>query len=133
MYASLDRKGFARGETIEVHVFIDNDTTAKVTPRVSLHQIQIFMCGTRHKTIDLPVTGEDDTKAEEEIRGQEVEPKSKSEQTLKVYVQDRDALSIKSSLISVKYFVHVTLDIPFCADMKIDLPVVLTKQNVIGL
>src|SRR5699024_6322320 len=64
MHASIGRKGFAPGETITVHVSVDNKTNTKVTPRISLHQVQIYMCGSRHKTIETimsedPVVGEE--------------------------------------------------------------------------
>ena len=37
-------------------------------------------------------------------------------------------LSIKSDLITLKYFVHVTLDIPFATDIHVNLPVIVTSR-----
>jgi hypothetical protein len=49
MHATIGRKGFAPGESITVHVSVDNKSGAKLVPRISLHQVQIYMCGARHK------------------------------------------------------------------------------------
>ena len=103
MHASLGRKGFAPGEIITVHVAVDNKTGTKVIPRVSLHQVQIFMCGARHKTIET-------TMSEEPIVGKEVQAHTNVEELLDVKIPSDESLTIKSSVITVKYFVHVTLD-----------------------
>src|SRR5699024_4752950 len=124
MHASIGRKGFAPGETITVHVAVDNKTTAKVTPRISLHQVQIYMCGSRHKTIDT-------TMSEEPIVSKEIEPHTSVEELLKWKINSKDPLSIKSSIITVKYYVHVTLAIPHSFDLHINLPVVVTSRKVI--
>ena len=128
MNASIDRKGFARGELVSVSVTVDNQTNATVIPRLSLHQIQIFMCNNRHKTVDTIISGIDP------ISGQAIGPSSKMDQLIDVEIPELDeALSIKSSLITVKYFVNVVLDIPQAFNLQLDLPIVLTKQAVIGL
>ena len=126
MHASLDRKGFARGETIRVHVSVDNASKAAVTPKVSLRQVQIFMSDKRHKTVNNVVSGKDP------IQGKEVAANSKLDQTIGVPIGECETLSTKSSLITVKYFVDVTLDIPQSFDLHIELPVVLTKHIDIG-
>ena len=124
MHASIGRKGFAPGETISVHVSVDNKTSAKLIPRVSLHQTQIYMCGSRHKTIET-------TLSNDPINGTEIEPHSEAVEVLHVKVPSDESLTIKSSVITVKYFVHVTLDIPHSFDLHINLPVVLTSARVI--
>jgi len=124
LHASIDRKGYAPGETISVHVSVNNGTTARLIPRVSLHQVQIYMCGHRHKTIESVMS-------QEPITGAEIEPHNQSEERLKVAIPTNEALSIKSSVITVKYFVHVTLDIPHSFDLHVNLPVVLTAKAVI--
>jgi len=45
MQATLDRKGFCRGEPMKVNLTIDNNSTATVKPRVSFYQTQIYMTG----------------------------------------------------------------------------------------
>ena len=45
MQATLDRKGFFRGEPVRVNLSIDNNSTATVKPRVSFYQTQIYMTG----------------------------------------------------------------------------------------
>jgi hypothetical protein len=34
-----------------IHICIQNGANVQVTPRVTLRQVQIFMCGTRHKVM----------------------------------------------------------------------------------
>src|SRR5699024_8598323 len=113
---SICRKGFAPGQTISVHVAVDNKTSAKVTPRILLHQVQIFMCDSRHKTIET-------TMPDEPIVGKEIEPHSYTEEMIDVKIPSDESLTIKSTVITVKYYVHVTLDIPHSFDLHINLPV----------
>jgi len=124
MHASIGRKGFAPGETIAVHVSVDNKTSTKLIPRVSLHQTQIYMCGARHKTIET-------TLSNDPIQGTEIEPHSEAVEVLHVKVPADESLTIKSSVITVKYFVHFTLDIPHSFDLHINLPIILTSSRVI--
>src|SRR5699024_1957942 len=95
MNASLGRKGFYPGEKITVHLTVDNRTSTKVTPRVSLHQVQIFMCGSRHKTIETALS-------EDPIVGKEVEAHTNAEELLEVTIPPNESLTIKSSVITVK-------------------------------
>jgi len=124
MHASIGRKGFLPGEKITVHVNIDNKTNTNVTPQVSLHQVQVYMCGLRHKTIE-------STNPHEPVIGAQIGPHSKGEEVLDITIPSNESLSIKSSAITVKYFVRVTLDIPHSFDLYINLPVVLTAQKII--
>ena len=124
VHASLARKGFAQSETITVHVNVDNKLNVKVTPRVSLHQVQIFSCGQRHKSIENRFPAET-------IKGADIEPHTKSEQLLDLQVPEEENLSIKSPIISVKYFIEVTLDIPHSLDLHVNLSVVITSKRVI--
>lgn len=124
MHASIGRKGFAPGEKITVHLGIDNRTNTKVTPRLNLYQVQIYMSGVRHKTIESILT-------EEPVVGPEIEPHKEEEALLVVKIPSDEALSIKSSVITVKYFVHVTLGIPHSFDLHVNLPIVVTSRRVI--
>jgi len=124
MHASIDRKGFAPGETISVHVNVDNKTNAQVVPKVELHQVQIYMSGLRHKTIESTIT-------EEPTTGVEIEPHTNNEEVLELTIPTDQTLSIKSSLVTVKYFVRVVLFIPHSLDLHINLPVVVTSQSVV--
>lgn len=124
MHASLGRKGFYPGETITVHVSVKNGTkSAVVTPRVTLHQVQIFMCGSRHKTIETTIG--------EATLGTAVQPGGDVEELLSLVVPADESLTIKSSVISVKYFVHCTLDIPLSIDLHTNLSVIITSRDVI--
>lgn len=122
--ASINRKGFAPGETIDVHVGVNNKTSAKLVPRITLYQVQIYMCGTRHKTIET-------TLGQDPVVGAEVTANTEVTQVLSIGIPKDESLTIKSSVITVKYYVHVTLDIPQAFDLHINLPIVLTSQRVL--
>lgn len=124
MHATVARKGWAPGETINVHVTVNNNCQAKVCPRVSLYQVQIYMCGTRHKTIQNILN-------DEPVVGQLVESGKESTQILSLKVPKDESLTIKSSVITVKYFLHVTLDIPHSLDLHLNLPIILSSTKVI--
>src|SRR5699024_1485775 len=101
-----------------------NATNVAVTPRVSLHQVQIFTCGSRHKAI------ENRFPADDSIVGVEVAPGAKkNEQLLAVPIPEAENLTIKSIHISVKYFVEVALAIPHSPDLHVNLPVVITSKD----
>jgi len=124
LHASIGRKGFAPGETITVHVHIDNKTNAKVKPRMSLHQVQIYMCGMRHKTLE-------SSNPDGVVEGTEIAAHSQGDEVLDVTIPPNEALSIKSSVITVKYFIRVDLDIPHSFDLHLNLPIVLTSKRTI--
>ncbi|CAG2176923.1 unnamed protein product [Oppiella nova] len=56
MCASVVRKGFESGHPTEVDCFIWNESSLDVTPRVTLYQTQVYMCGERHKAVDVALT-----------------------------------------------------------------------------
>ncbi|KAJ6223306.1 hypothetical protein RDWZM_001851 [Blomia tropicalis] len=118
--------GFAPGESIAVHIWVENHTSAKLVPRISLHQTQIYMCGARHKTIETTLNNDPTV-------GTEINPNSDADEILHVHVPSDESLTIKSSVITVKYFVHVTLDIPHSFDLHINLPVVITSARVVEM
>ena len=126
MHATIGRKGFAPGESIAVHIWVENHTSAKLVPRISLHQTQIYMCGARHKTIETTLNNDPTV-------GTEINPHSDADEILHVHVPSDESLTIKSSVITVKYFVHVTLDIPHSFDLHINLPVVITSARVVEM
>jgi hypothetical protein len=61
--------------------------------------------------------------------GQSIEGESEAAQQVSILIPADESLSIKSSLITVKYFIHITLDIPHSLDLHINLPVVLTSHQ----
>ena len=67
----------------------------------------------------------------EPVVGARVESQSNSEQTLSIDLPEEVSLSIKTELIAVKYFIHVTLDIPHAFDIHVNLPFVVTTQLAI--
>lgn len=125
LHASIARKGFAQGESITVHLVVDNETNASVTPMVSLHQVQIYTCGERHKAVE-------NRFPPEAIKGTEIAANvKKNQQLITVPIPEEENLTIKSAMISVKYFVEVALDIPHSVDLRVNLPVVLTSKAFI--
>ena len=97
-----------------------NDSTADVRPRASVQQIQIFMCGERHKTVESLVT--------EYVKGERVEYERHDVTIIRLRIPDTLPLSMKTSHISVKYFIHITLDIPHAVDLHLNLPIIITNQ-----
>jgi hypothetical protein len=95
-------------------------TSVGVIPRATLYQTQIFMSGERHKTVENSLT--------EAVIGTAVEAGANASETIFVLTPEDISLSIKSSIITIKYFIHVTLDIPHSIDLHINLPVVITNK-----
>lgn len=109
------------GEIIKLKTIIKNTTTLKVQPRATLYQTQIFMSGDRHRTLEL-VLGEPQY-------GSEIDPCEVLESTIDLPIPQRAQLTMKSTIITIKYFVHVTLDIPHNIDIHINLPIVVTNKR----
>lgn len=100
---------------------IDNCSSANVKPRATFYQTQIYMTGERHKTVENSLT--------EAIEGDEVAAHTLVDGgTLTVPIPVNIPLSIKSELITLKYFLHVTLDIPLATDIHVNLPVIITSR-----
>ncbi|CAG2166465.1 unnamed protein product [Oppiella nova] len=56
MHASVVRKGFESGHPLEVDCFIWNESSLDVKPRVTLYQTKVYICGERHKAVDVALT-----------------------------------------------------------------------------
>ncbi|CAG2168308.1 unnamed protein product [Oppiella nova] len=56
MHASVAKKGFESGHPIEVDCFIWNESTLDVTPRLTLYQTRVYMCGERHRGVVVALT-----------------------------------------------------------------------------
>jgi len=95
-----------------------------VTPRATFYQTQIFMSGETHKTIETSLT--------EPITGSIVNPEHKEEEIISIIIPEDVPLSMKTHIITVKYFVHVTLDIPHTVDLHINLPIVITNEYALN-
>lgn len=98
-------------------------STLKVQPRAALYQTQIFMSGDRHRTLEIVLV--------EPINGSEVDPTEVIEDIIEIPIPTRAQLTMKSPIITIKYFVHVTLDIPHNIDIHINLPIVVTNKVAI--
>jgi len=126
MYASLPRKGFSSDETVLVYVHIDNQTNTRVTPRVTLHQVQTYTCENHQKTVEKDLS-------KEPVFGAEIAANANTGEHIFVKLPIfGKLLSIRSNLISVKYFLRVTLDIPHSVDLIINLPIVLIPKKVLA-
>ena len=78
------------------------------------------MCGERHKVVEIPLT--------DPIVGKKVDKNTNFTETLFIPTPKEMSLTIKSALISVKYCVHVTLDIPHAFDIHVNIPLVITNM-----
>ena len=100
---------------------VDNESTVDVTPRASLHQTQVYMCGERHKEVVIT----------ESIVGKTVHKKTNITEIIIIPLPEDLPLSTKSGLISVMYFIHVTLDIPHAIDLHVILPIVIANKSAL--
>ncbi|CAG2114742.1 unnamed protein product [Medioppia subpectinata] len=123
--ANVVKKGFTAGEVIEVQCSVENQSSVDVVPRVTLYQTQIYMCGERHKSLEVALT--------EPIVGHKVKSETDGAEIISVPIPQEASLSIKSPIISIKYFVHITLDIPHAIDLHINLPIIVTNKSALGL
>ena len=48
--------------------------------------------------------------------------------SISILISEDIPLSIKCPIITVKYFIHVTLDIPHSIDLHLNLPIVVTNN-----
>jgi len=84
------------------------------------------MCRWRHKIIEVPFT------QPAEMLGSEIVAGSiGNEQYISVQMPKDESLSIKSDLITVKYYVRVVLDIPHSFDLHLTLPLVVTSSEAL--
>ena len=108
---------------MELHVTVDNESTVEVTPRASLHQTQVYMCGEQHKGIE--------TTLSQLIVGKTVHKKTNFSETLFIPLPEDLSLSIKSGIIIIKSFIHVTLDIPHGNDLHVNVPIVVVNKSAL--
>jgi sporulation-control protein spo0M len=123
MYANLARKGYAPGEHIALEVHIVNESPVKVRARVTLYQTRVFLSRNRHHAIEEHF---------EQIEGAVVQKAKDHMETLLVPVPDDTPLTMKTTIIVIKYFVHITLDIPRQFDAHINLPVAITTKRALA-
>ncbi len=81
------------------------------------------MTGERHKTIETLLT--------EPSFGKATESEIDADNVISLLIPENIPLSIKSTLITIKYFVRVILDIPNSMDLQLNLPIVITNQNAL--
>ena len=105
---------------MELHVTVDNESTVDVIPRASLHQTQVYILGERHKAREVVIT--------EAIVGKTVHKKTNLTESIFIPLPEDLSLSIKSRIISVKYFIHVALEIPFALDLQVNVPIVVVNK-----
>lgn len=125
--ATLDRKSFVPGEVIPVEVLIANDANVPVEPRVTLHQQQLFTCNQVHRTLESCLTPEPYSTTEA------VPPNSSATALIKVPLATNLVVSLSSPLITVKYFVHVSLDLPHAMDLVVNVPFIVTTRRARAL
>ncbi|CAG2169372.1 unnamed protein product [Oppiella nova] len=107
-HTSLSRKGYL---------------PVAVTPRATLYQTRVYQSGECHKAVDRVLT--------EHIIGKKMASNANNTDIIHIPIPKSASLSIKSDVISVKYVVHVTLDIPHAVDLHINLPIIVTTQSAL--
>ena len=127
MHASIFKKGHQPGETAEILCRIQNHSTADVRPRATLYQTQIYMTGEKHKTIETTVS--------DATFGETIENGMTGETVIELKIPEDIPLSLKCPNFTIKYFIHVTLDIPHALDLHLNLPIIITNgfalENII--
>ena len=78
------------------------------------------MSGERHKAREVVIT--------EAIVGKTVYRNSNFTETLFIPLPEGLCPSIKSDTISIKYFIHVTLEIPLALDLHLNVPIVIVNK-----
>ena len=81
------------------------------------------MSGERHKTVESIIT--------DYALGEEVMYEMNAVSLVRLTIPDNIPLSIKCPNITVKYFIHVTLNIPHAVDLHLNLPIVVTNSLVL--
>lgn len=121
--ASLERKEYIPGEVVPVEVLIVNDANVPVEPRVTLYQQQLFACNQVHRTLESCLTSEPYSTTEA------VPPNSSATALIKVPLATNLVVSLRSPLITVKYFVRVCLDLPHAMDLVVNVPFIVTTRR----
>ena len=124
LHASISRKCYKPGDHIVVHCNVFNDSSVECKPRATLFQNQIYLFADTHKAYQVPIT--------EPVVGESVAKEDRSLQTLPIPIPNDTPLSIKTELIVVKYFIHVTLDIPHAFDLHVNLPILVATQSALN-
>ena len=112
------------GESIVLHIDVDNKSSIEATPRARLYQTVVYLFGERHTASQFAVT--------DEVVGQKVDKHSNEREVLAIPIPQDTPLTIKTELIVVKYFIHVTLDIPHAFDLHVNLPILVATQSALN-
>ena len=67
----------------------------------------------------------------EAIVGKTVHKKTNLTETIFIPLPEDLSLSIKSGIIIIKYFIHVTLDIPLAIDLNVNVPIVVVNKSAL--
>ena len=78
------------------------------------------MCWEQHKAREITLS--------QPIVGKTVLKKTNITEIIIIPLPEDLSLSIKSPLISVKYFIHVTLDIPHAFNLDVNVPIVIANK-----
>jgi len=125
MTGSIPRKGYAPGQSIQVTLDVTNNSSARLTPRLSLNQTQVYKHGNSHRSVETSFN-------DEPIVGAIVEPVSEVEEMIQIKVPDDQSLTITSAeSISVEYYIHITLEIPHAFNLHLNLPLVITSKEML--
>ncbi|XP_029367119.1 arrestin domain-containing protein 3-like isoform X2 [Echeneis naucrates] len=117
MDVTVDKTGYAPGETVQILAKINNSSSSEMTPKFSLIQNVVFHASnnTKHQSSVI-------TKAVEN----RIRPRTERSIKCRMMIPHDQIQTINNcDIISVKYNLKVYLDISFAFDLEINFPVVI--------
>ena len=119
----MERQEYVPGEVITIELTTVNEATIAVQPRVMLFQTQMFTQNQMQRTLETSLSDEPYTVPV-------VPPQHSITQIIQVPLSPNLVVSLYSALITVKYFVHISIDIPqHIVELNMNLPFVVTTER----
>ncbi|XP_061528232.1 arrestin domain-containing protein 3-like [Phycodurus eques] len=122
MEVTVDRTGYAPGETAVVVAKINNNSSSDMIPKVRLSQVIVYTASSSTKHESSTVN---------KMAGQNIGPRSEKEVRWAVKIPTNQEPTIKNcEIISVEYSLKVYLDISFAFDPEVTFPVIIIPPNL---
>jgi len=119
---TLESREYSPGDTLRLLLNCDNESSIPVRPLITLYQSQAFNCEEYGRTWE--------TVLNDTIEAEVVESEASCSQTIRIPLSQNSVLSLRSNMIAVSYFVHITIDeLPGTYDLSLSIPFqVLSKR-----
>ncbi|XP_006784160.1 arrestin domain-containing protein 3-like [Neolamprologus brichardi] len=122
MDVTVDRIGYAAGETIVVLAKVDNSSSSDMTPKFSLIQKVVYRANGRTKHENTVC---------HKVADNCIKPKTRKELRCEIKIPSDYMLTIQNcDIISVEYCLKVYLDISFAFDPEVLCPVVILPPGL---